>query len=250
VLKSLCACTVCVCAIVLSIFVPLYCKDEDWDTVKQLCGGVLKYSKYVYRCTVCCCARVSLCACVLLHQDGKMEEQLIQPMMFWATTSVDDPNEVRSGAGSYIAAVLEVLTGAQESIDLIYEGAAAIPRACACVQCTRFVHGGTRFVHGGCVSCLAGCGRGCESRESWRMLRDRTARRGVACGATWLRVDASARDAVHDAGCPALCFVSFAGPASPASTSSGHMCACAPFPADTPAPSRSARPSLSFVCCY
>ena len=131
-----------------------------------------------------------------------MEEQLIQPMMFWATTSVDDPNEVRSGAGSYIAAVQEVLTGAQESIDLIYEGAAAIPRACACVQCTRFVHGGTRFVHGGCVSCLAGCGRGCESRESWRMLRDRTARRGVACGATWLRVDASARDAVHDAGCP------------------------------------------------
>lgn len=69
-------------------------EEEDWDTVMQLCG-----------------------------EDGKMEEQLIQPMMFWATTSVDDPNEVRSGAGSYIAAVQEVLTGAQESIDLIYEAA-------------------------------------------------------------------------------------------------------------------------------
>jgi hypothetical protein len=54
-----------------------------------------------------------------------MEQQLLQPMLFWATTSVDDPNEVGSGAGSYIAAVQEVLTGAQASIDLIYDGETA-----------------------------------------------------------------------------------------------------------------------------
>jgi hypothetical protein len=65
------------------------------------------------------------CGWVVVHQDGAMEQQLLQPMLFWATTSVDDPNEVGSGAGSYIAAVQEVLTGAQASIDLIYDGETA-----------------------------------------------------------------------------------------------------------------------------
>lgn len=65
------------------------------------------------------------CGWVVVYQDGAMEQQLLQPMLFWATTSVDDPNEVRSGAGSYIAAVQEVLTGAQASIDLIYDGETA-----------------------------------------------------------------------------------------------------------------------------
>lgn len=44
--------------------------------------------------------------------------------MFWATTSVDDPRDMsEGGGGSYIAAVQETLTGAQASIDLIYEAA-------------------------------------------------------------------------------------------------------------------------------
>jgi len=65
---------------------------EDWDTVMTLCD-----------------------------EDGPMEQQLIQPMMFWATASVDDPSQ--EGAQSYLAAVQETLTGAQESIDIIYQAA-------------------------------------------------------------------------------------------------------------------------------
>jgi len=60
----------------------------------------------------------------LTDEDGLMEQQLIQPIMFWATTSVEDPQDLKEGgAGSYIAAVQETLTGAQASIDLIYEAA-------------------------------------------------------------------------------------------------------------------------------
>ena len=60
----------------------------------------------------------------LTDENGPLEEQLIQPMLFWATTSVEDPNDLKEGgAGSYIAAVQETLTGAQASIDVIYEAA-------------------------------------------------------------------------------------------------------------------------------
>ena len=60
----------------------------------------------------------------LTKEEGLLEQQLIQPMLFWATTSVEDPNDVRPGGqGSYIAAVQETLSGAQASIDVIYEAA-------------------------------------------------------------------------------------------------------------------------------
>ena len=68
-------------------------QNEDWDTVLKL-----------------------------TEDEGLLEQQLIQPMMFWATTNVDDPNDVKAG-GSYLAAVQETLTGAQASIDVIYEAA-------------------------------------------------------------------------------------------------------------------------------
>ena len=45
-------------------------------------------------------------------------------MMFWATTSIEDPNDLQAGGpGSYIASVQETLSGTQASIDLIYEAA-------------------------------------------------------------------------------------------------------------------------------
>ena len=61
----------------------------------------------------------------LADEGGVLEEQLLQPMLFWASTSVEDPNDLKEGgSGSYVAAVQATMTGAQASIDLIYDAAA------------------------------------------------------------------------------------------------------------------------------